>query len=153
MINYRKAVLLALATMIFTPTLVAEQAHHASAYTYIISPKDGETVTSPVKVIFGLHGMGVAPAGVDRPNTGHHHLLVNAEILPAMDQPIPSDDNHRHFGKGQTETLLFLEPGNHTLQLILGDKNHVPVSENLISDQITITVAGSPSPPSGFSLQ
>ena len=139
MIN-RKAALLALAAIFVTPAVVAEQAHHATAHTYIISPKDGESVTSPVKVVFGLHGLGVAPAGVDKPNTGHHHLLVNAKQLPAMDQPIPSDDQHRHFGKGQTETLLFLEPGKHTLQLILGDKNHVPLGEKMVSDQITINV-------------
>jgi hypothetical protein len=135
-----KTLLFALLTLFITPVTLAEDKHHHSARVYIISPADGETVTSPVKVIFGLSGMGVAPAGVDNKGAGHHHLLVDASILPAMDQPIPSDDHHRHFGKGQTETLLFLEPGKHTLQLILGDKDHIPVSQQMISDKITITV-------------
>ena len=136
-----KRLSLALLALMLAPALMAEPKHHASAHTYIISPADGATVTSPVKVVFGLHGMGVAPAGVDKPSTGHHHLLVNANALPAMDQPIPSDDQHRHFGKGQTETFIFLEPGSHTLQLILGDKNHVPVGEHMVSEKITIHVA------------
>jgi hypothetical protein len=109
------------------------------AHVYIISPKDGETVTSPVKVVFGLSGMGVAPAGVDKKNTGHHHLIIDADT-PALDKPIPSDEKHKHFGGGQTETTIKLSPGKHTLQLVLGDKNHVPHNPPVVSKKITITV-------------
>lgn len=110
------------------------------AKVYIISPKDGAVVTSPVTVKFGLKGMGVAPAGVDSPNTGHHHLLIDVEQLPALDKPIPSDERHRHFGGGQTETTIELSPGKHTLQLILGDKTHIPHDPPVVSKKITITV-------------
>ena len=112
----------------------------AGAAVYFISPKDGETVTGDVVVRFGLKGMGVAPAGIDTANTGHHHLLVNLEALPSMDQPIPADDKHRHFGAGQTETTLKLAPGRHTLQMLLGDKYHQPHQPPVLSERITITV-------------
>jgi hypothetical protein len=107
---------------------------------YIISPQDGDLVTNPVRVQFGLRGIGVAPAGIDKPNTGHHHLLINVDKLPSMDKPLPSDENHRHFGGGQTEVELNLKPGTHSLQLVLGDKNHVPFSPPLISKKIVIQV-------------
>ena len=110
------------------------------AKAYIITPADGETVSSPVKVVFGLSGMGVAPAGVARDKTGHHHLLINVAELPPLDQPIPADDQHRHFGGGQTEVLLDLPPGEHTLQLLLGDLKHVPHAIPVVSEKITITV-------------
>ena len=90
-------------------------------------------------VRFGLRNMGVAPAGTDIADTGHHHLLIDAE-LPPLDQPIPSDERHRHFGKGQTETAFELAPGTHTLQLLLGDFAHVPHEPPLASKMITITV-------------
>jgi hypothetical protein len=106
---------------------------------YFISPTDGATVPSPVSVQFGLSGMGVAPAGVQMDKTGHHHLIVNAE-LPDLDQPIPADDNYRHFGGGQTEASVELAPGTHTLQLLLGDFLHIPHEPPVMSDQITITV-------------
>ena len=118
------------------PTSVAADAPRV----FIISPTDGETVTSPVTVEFGIDGYDVAPAGTYEPNTGHHHLLIDTG-LPALDQPIPADDNHVHFGKGQTSTTLELAPGEHTLQLLLGDGNHVPHGEPLVSEVITITVA------------
>ncbi|EAQ33227.1 MULTISPECIES: DUF4399 domain-containing protein [Idiomarina] len=108
------------------------------AHAYIISPQDGEVVNSSFKVKFGLSGMGVAPAGVDVKNTGHHHLLVDMDSLPPMDQPMGGDIIH--FGGGQTETTLTLEPGEHTLQIILGDKNHVPHNPAVVSKKITITV-------------
>lgn len=111
----------------------------AGARLYIVSPSDGATVSSPVTVRFGLSGMGVAPAGVKRENTGHHHLLVDT-ALPAMDAPIPADPRHVHFGGGQTEKELSLAPGEHTLQLLLGDENHVPHDPPLVSEVITITV-------------
>lgn len=107
---------------------------------YIISPTDGETVSNPVTVKFGLKGMGVAPAGIDFPNTGHHHLLINVETLPPLDMPVPTDERHLHFGGGQTEVTLELEPGEHTLQLLLGDKMHIPHAEPMISEKITIRV-------------
>ena len=112
----------------------------AGAEVYFISPKDGETVKGPVTVRFGLRGMGVAPAGVNLAGTGHHHLLVDVETLPAMDKPLPKDDRHQHFGTGQTETTITLKPGKHTLQLVLGDQLHIPHQPPVISGKITITV-------------
>lgn len=107
---------------------------------YIISPQDGATIDGPVTVRFGLKGMGIAPAGIQFPATGHHHLLVNAAELPPMNIPIPTDDNHRHFGKGQTEVTLDLPTGTHTLQLLFADHNHIPHDPPITSDKITITV-------------
>ena len=91
-----------------------------------MSPADGATVTSPVTVRFGLEEMGVAPAGVDKINTGHHHLLIDVAEMPPLDMPLPTTDQIRHFGGGQTEVQLDLEPGEHTLQLVLGDYLHIP---------------------------
>lgn len=106
---------------------------------YFIAPEDGAVLESPVKVVFGLRGMGVAPAGVEREATGHHHLLIDTG-LPDLDKPIPSDEHHRHFGGGQTEAEIELEPGEHTLQLILGNHQHVPHDPPVVSKKITITV-------------
>lgn len=130
---------LALSAMLVPAVAGAGTPAVEGAKAYIISPAHGEVVTSPVTVKFGLHGMGVAPAGVDRAKTGHHHLLINAQV-PALDQAMPSDEQHRHFGGGQTETTLELPPGSHTLQLILGDKDHVPHQPPVMSEQITIQV-------------
>lgn len=105
---------------------------------YFVTPANGDVVEGPVRVVFGLRGMGVAPAGVERAGTGHHHLIIDAP-LPEAGKPIPADENHRHFGGGQTETVLELEPGTHTLQLVLGDHLHVPV-DGVVSEKITITV-------------
>jgi len=107
------------------------------AKVYIVSPEDGATVPSTFTVVFGLEGMGVAPAGVQTANTGHHHLLVNGEV-PDMNMPLGTQVTH--FGGGQTQTTLTLEPGEHTLQLILGDHLHVPHNPPVVSDQITVTV-------------
>lgn len=112
-------------------------AEHAKKV-YFIEPVDGATVSSPFAVKFGLVGMGVAPAGIELANTGHHHLLVNVDTLPVG--PIPADENHLHFGKGQTETLLELSPGTHTLQLMVGNYLHRPLEPNVVSEKITITV-------------
>jgi hypothetical protein len=112
----------------------------SGAEVYIISPGDGATVGQQVTVRFGLKGMGVAPAGVSKERTGHHHLLVDVKELPAAGQPIPADANHIHFGGGQTQTTLKLAPGTHTLQLELGDQNHVPFEPALVSKKITIHV-------------
>lgn len=109
------------------------------AQVYIVSPQDGATVSSPVRVVFGLRGMGVAPAGVNKANTGHHHLLIDTEA-PPLDRPIPADEHHKHFGGGQTETLIELEPGQHSLQLILADYLHIPHDPAVCSERITITV-------------
>lgn len=109
------------------------------AEAYFIAPKDGETVTSPVTVRFGLKGMGIAPAGVAFEGAGHHHLIVDA-ATPPLDAPIPADANHLHFGKGQTETTVELKPGKHTLQLVVGDQLHIPHDPAVASKVITITV-------------
>ena len=105
----------------------------------ILSPRNGDIVSSPVKVVFGLQGMTLAPAGDPSPNSGHHHLLVDVPA-PDLGQPIPKDEQHLHFGKAQTEVELTLTPGPHTLQLLLGDANHVPQNPPLLSAPITITV-------------
>lgn len=118
---------------------VPRTASPAGARLYFVSPSDGATVSSPVTVRFGLSGMGVAPSGVKRENTGHHHLLVDT-VLPALDAPVPADPKHVHFGGGQTETELSLAPGKHTLQLLMGDENHVPHDPPVVSEKITITV-------------
>jgi hypothetical protein len=112
-----------------------------AAQVYFLSPQNGATVSSPLTIRFGLRGMGVAPAGVVSPNTGHHHLLVDVEGFPPENLPLPNDANHRHFGLGQTETELTLEPGQHTLQLVLGDALHIPHQPPVRSEKITITVA------------
>ena len=109
------------------------------ATVFIISPVNGSTVNSPLTVKFGISGMAVVPAGQFADNSGHHHLLIDTG-LETFDQPIPSDAGHRHFGKGQTETAIELEPGQHTLQLVLGDGNHIPHNPPVISEIITITV-------------
>jgi hypothetical protein len=110
------------------------------AKVYIIAPQDGAVVSNPVRVQFGLRGMGVAPAGIDKAKTGHHHLLIDVTEMPRMDQPLPSDERHRHFGGGQTEVDLTLSPGEHRLQLILGDKDHIPFSPPVVSQPVTIMV-------------
>ncbi len=106
---------------------------------YFIEPADGAVLESPLNVKFGLRGMGVAPAGLDAPKTGHHHLLIDA-ALPTPDFPIPNDGNRRHFGGGQTEATIRLSPGNHTLQLLLGDHLHIPHNPPVQSEVISITV-------------
>ena len=118
---------------------IARTPRPADAVLYVIAPADGATVKSPVTIQFGLRGMGVAPAGVDSPNTGHHHLVVDAPT-PPLDLPLPADAQHLHFGGGQTETTLELPPGTHTLQLVLADKVHIPHDPPLVSERITFTV-------------
>ena len=122
------------------PVTFTRKAAPAGAMAYIIEPADGATVTNPVRVVFGLKGIGVAPAGTDRPDTGHHHLLIDSDIPADLGVPIPNDDKHRHFGGGQTETTLTLAPGKHTLQLLLGDHLHVPFDPPIASSVITIEV-------------
>lgn len=112
----------------------------AGASAYIIAPADGARVTNPVRVVFGLKGFGVAPAGVERPDAGHHHLLVDAGLPANLGMPLPNDERHRHFGGGQTEVELTLAPGRHTLQLVLGDHLHVPHDPPIASAVVTIEV-------------
>jgi hypothetical protein len=113
----------------------------AGAKVYFINLKDGAEVTSPFLVQFGLSGMGVAPAGVEKPNTGHHHLMIDTTLTPdEMKGAIPMDDKHKHFGAGQTEAMVTLPPGKHTLQLVLGDWSHIPFAPPVTSDVINVTV-------------
>lgn len=111
----------------------------AGATVSIVSPKDGETVTTPVRVVFGVTGMGLAPAGENVANAGHHHLLVDTELANAG-LPIPADDKHLHYGKAQTEAMVALTPGKHTLQLVMGDYLHIPFDPVIASQTITINV-------------
>ncbi|WP_426425238.1 DUF4399 domain-containing protein [Bradyrhizobium genosp. A] len=120
------------------------------AAVYFVDLKDGQTVPTKFTVHFGLKGMGVAPAGSDKENSGHHHLLIDTD-LPPLDQPIPNDFNHLHFGAGQTEAEVTLTPGDHTLQLLLGDKNHVPNTPPLQSERIHVKVVEGAAAPSASS--
>ena len=111
------------------------------AEAYFINLSDGDTVESPFLIQFGLRGMGVAPAGADFPDTGHHHLLVDLDIAAVdVDLPLPPSENLLHFGGRQTETILELEPGTHTLQMLLGNLSHIPHEPPVSSEIITVTV-------------
>ena len=132
---------------ITAPSYAGETPSAADAKVYFVNLKDGDTVTAPFKVVFGLSGMGIAPAGIEAENTGHHHLFVNRPPLGQGEDGadevlynIPADENHIHFGKGQTETVLDLPTGKHTLQLVLADMNHVPHNKPVVSPVITVTV-------------
>lgn len=126
---------------------LAGSAAPEGAEAYFVNIEDGATVSAPVTILFGLRGMGVAPAGTEKDKTGHHHILIDrapfgeaAEDAEMMENGLYADDNHVHFGGGQTEVTLDLEPGTHTLQLVLGDMNHVPHDPPVASEMITITV-------------
>jgi Domain of unknown function (DUF4399) len=122
-------------------TAPAQTPSAAGAKLYFINLKDGQEVTSPFLVQFGLSGMGVAPVGVEKPNTGHHHLLIDAALAgDELKQPIVMDDKHRHFGTGATEAMITLPPETHKLQLVLGDWSHIPHAPPVMSDVITVTV-------------
>lgn len=132
-----------LATSMFSVAAIAQDAKSpwpGDSKVYIISPKNGETVSSPVTVLFGLKGLGVAPAGIEKPKTGHHHLLIDTKIPAELNEPLIADKNHVHFGGGQTQATIELAPGQHTLQLLMGDHNHVPYNPPLASEVVTITV-------------
>jgi Domain of unknown function (DUF4399) len=140
------AATVALAAM-FSPLAAQQTASPPGAQVYFVNIQDGATVSNPVKIVMGLSGMGVAPAGVEKAGTGHHHILVDRAPLgkakggaAEFQENLPADDNHRHFGNGQTEMMLDLKPGTHTLQLVLGDHNHIPHNPPVMSPQITITV-------------
>lgn len=144
-----KAVLLGTAVSLaaVTTAFAGDTPSTPGAEVYIVNLEDGSTVQSPVTVVFGLKGMGVAPAGVEREGNGHHHMYLNRapfgeangddEILA---NGVPADDNHIHYGGGQTQATYELEPGEHTMQLVLGDHFHVPHDPPVVSQQITITV-------------
>jgi hypothetical protein len=111
------------------------------AEVYVISPADGAVVSGPVRVLFGARGIGIAPAGVEWEKTGHHHLLVNADVdTIAMDESLPATDAIRHFGGGQTEATIELAPGTYTLRLLLADHNHIPHDPPILSAPVTVTV-------------
>ena len=112
----------------------------AGAEVYIVSPKDGAKVKGPVTVVFGLKGMGIAPAGIKFDNTGHHHLLIDGDAPADLSLPLPANEHNVHFGKGQTETTVTLPPGKHTLQLVFADFLHTPHDPAVISKKITIVV-------------
>ena len=136
-----RPILLAAAFCLAVPALAQQTPATEGARVYFVNLKDGDVVSSPVKVVFGLSGMEVAPAGTEKPNSGHHHLLINAALEgAALTESIPADDNHRHFGGGQTEATIELPAGSHTLQLVLGDHFHVPHVPPVASERITITV-------------
>ena len=131
--------------LLFCVALLSDAAAHRyhsdeQKKVYFITPSDGITTTNPVKIKFGATGINIVPAGVDMPNSGHHHLLINVDELPNLKLPIPADSNHIHFGKGQTEVELDLPVGTHTLQLLIGNHLHIPHSEPIISKKIVITV-------------
>ncbi len=142
--------LFAAAVLCLSATLASaggETPSNPDARVYFANLTDGDTVQSPVTIVFGLSGMGVAPAGTEKENTGHHHLLVDRPPLgqgedgaDELAYGLPADDNHIHFGGGQTEVTLELSPGEHTLQLVLGDAGHVPHATPIVSEVITITV-------------
>jgi hypothetical protein len=122
-----------------TPATPSRTVSPPGASVWFVEPQEGATVRSPVHVVFGISGMELAPAGDQRPGTGHHHLIVDAP-LPPFDAPIPKDDHHLHFGNAQTEADLTLAPGPHTLQLLLGDHLHVPHEPPVYSAPLQITV-------------
>lgn len=142
MANLLKAFALACAVMAIPAIVFAgETPAPDGAKVYFINLKSGDTVKSPVMIQFGLEGMGVAPAGTEKENTGHHHLIINGTIEgEALNEPIPSDDNHKHFGGGQTQITIDLPQGTHTLQLVLGDWSHIPHNPPVMSEQITVKV-------------
>jgi hypothetical protein len=129
------ALLIALAGTALAATPAPE-----GAEVYFISPSDGAVISGPVTVRFGLRNMGISPAGHDAPNSGHHHVLIDLDPLPPLDQPLPKNEQVVHFGGGQTETILELPPGEHSLQLLLGDYAHIPHDPPVVSKRITITV-------------
>jgi hypothetical protein len=134
-------ILAALLALSCTAAFADQMASAPGAKVYIIAPRNGATVKSPVTVEFGLKGMGIAPAGIKFDNTGHHHLLIDADMPADLTQPLAANEHVVHFGKGQTEAEVTLTPGKHTLQLVFADYTHTPFKPNVASQKITITVA------------
>ena len=133
---------LLLGGLVLLPTAAVAQGLPApkDAFLYVISPKDGATISGPFWCIFGLRGMGISHAGDQFPNSGHHHLLIDVDEPLNPSEPIPQDKKHLHYGSGQTEALIYLSRGQHTLQLVLGDAKHFPFNPPLVSKKITITI-------------
>ncbi len=139
--NIRHFVPIACAAALALATAAASrEPSPAGAEVYIVSPKNGAKVKSPVTVVFGLKGMGIAPAGIKFDNTGHHHLLIDSDLPADLSQPLAANEKSVHFGKGQTETSVTLPPGKHTLQLVLGDMLHIPHDPAVYSKKITVVV-------------
>ena len=126
-------------SILFLISFLITSSVFAEARVYFINLEDGDEVESPFLIQFGLSEMGIAPAGIDRENTGHHHLLINVKDLD-FSKPIPASKNHIHFGGGQTESLVELPPGDYRLQLVLGDMTHTPHNPPVVSKLINITV-------------
>ena len=126
-------------SILFLISFLITSSAFAEARVYFINLEDGDEVESPFLIQFGLSEMGIAPVGIDRENTGHHHLLINVNDLD-FSKPIPASKNHIHFGGGQTESLVELPPGDYSLQLVLGDMTHTPHTPPIVSEQINITV-------------
>jgi hypothetical protein len=121
------------------PVTITRTPSPEGARVFFITPGDGDTVTNPITIEFGIAGMSVTKAGDDQPDSGHHHLLIDTD-LPDPGLPIPADSNHVHFGDGSTSTRISLEPGTHSLRMLLGDHRHIPHDPPVISEPITITV-------------
>ena len=143
----RNFILAAMLAMFFVPIAAhADEDDDAPAaspapHAFFINLKDGDAVSSPLNIKFGIVGMEIAPAGTNKPNTGHFHLLIDTELTADQQKlPIPKDEQHLHFGKGQTEATIELKPGKHTLQLVMGDGNHMLHNPPVISEKITVTV-------------
>ena len=139
----RIAITLSLALLITPVAAFAESMMSkapANAGVYFVQPADGATVEQTFKVVFGLRNMGVAPAGMDKAGTGHHHLLIDTDVPSDLSQPLPATDHVKHFGGGQTETEVTLSPGKHTLQLLVGDHMHVPHNPPVVSEKISVMV-------------
>ncbi|CAI8792231.1 ATPase [Pseudomonas sp. IT-P258] len=132
----------ALAGLLMGVSVLASAATPApkGAEVSIVSPKDGATVPQTVVVKFAVENVALAPAGDTTKNTGHHHLLIDVDEMPAAGAPIPKDTNHMHFGNAQTQAEVTLTPGKHTLQLELGDSNHMPFDPPIVSEKITVNV-------------
>lgn len=140
----KKRLLLLVFVLSFSQSVTAENTLVSNAPTdasvYFLTPADGDVINGEVVIKFGLSGMGVAPAGFDKKHTGHHHLLINLPELPDLTQSLPSSDQIVHFGGGQTETTITLPPGEHSLQLLLGNYLHIPHNPPVLSEVITVTV-------------
>jgi hypothetical protein len=129
----------AAAATVSEPPQIPRTASSEGASVFFITPADGETVANPISIEFGIAGMDVVKAGNNQPHSGHHHLLIDTE-LPDLGLPIPADEHHVHFGDGSVSTQISLPPGEHKLQMLLGDHLHIPHNPPLTSAQITITV-------------
>ncbi|MES0491238.1 MAG: DUF4399 domain-containing protein [Leptospirales bacterium] len=141
--KFKLITIVGLITLLFATSCKKNKSNPAfskDAEVFIISPSDGETLSNPITVKFGVKGIEIAPAGSEIAHSGHHHLFIDVTEMPDMKVALPANDNIKHFGKGQTETSIELAPGEHTLQLVMGDKNHTAHAPPVISKKIKITV-------------